>query len=73
MSEELKNIAHLFDEILQRETERNEILKDSPYAEFSYSNKGLMDEAVRAFDMAYKNEITKIVKSQVKGPAMRKS
>tara|TARA_R110000824_G_scaffold370947_1_gene560635 strand:- start:393 stop:614 length:222 start_codon:yes stop_codon:yes gene_type:complete len=73
MSEELKNLANLFNEILQRETERNEILKDSPYEEFAYSNKGVIDEAVRAFDVAYKNEVTKIVKTQIKPPPMRTS
>ena len=72
MSEQGPIILRLFDEILQREIERNEILKDSPYEEFAYSNEGVMDEAIRAFDIAYRSEITKIVKEQVKPPALRK-
>ena len=72
MSEQGPIILRLFDEILQREIERNETLKDSPYEAFAYSNKGVMDEAIRAFDIAYRSEITKIVKEQVKPPALRK-
>ena len=72
MSEQGPIILRLFDEILQREIERNETLKDSPYEQFAYSDEGVMDEAVRAFDIAYKNEITKIVREQVKPPALRK-
>ena len=71
MSEELKNIVTLFQDILKREIDRNEMLKDSPYEEFAYSNEGVMDEARRAFDEAYKNELTKLIKTNVKGTAMK--
>ena len=72
MTEALKNIVNLFQDILNREIDRNEMLKDSPYEEFAYSNEGVIDEAKRAFNEAYKKEISKIVKQNVKGPAMRK-
>ena len=71
MSVELTNIVTLFQDILEREIDRNEILKDSPYEEFAYSDEEVMEEAKRAFNDAYKNQITKIIKENVKGTAMK--
>ena len=43
---------NLFNEIMDRERDRNEMLKDSPYSAFALSDKELMKDIRSSFDKA---------------------
>jgi|TARA_Y100000361_G_C10917810_1_gene217295 hypothetical protein len=63
---------NLFNEIMDRERDRNEMLKDSPYSAFALSDKELMKDIRSSFDKALKNNIDIMVRDNVKGTPIRK-
>ena len=63
---------NLFNEIMDRERDRNEMLKDSHYSAFALSDKELMKDIRSAFDKALTNNIDIMVRDNVKGTPIRK-
>ena len=57
---------------MEREKERNESLKDSPYSAFALSDKELMADVRKAFDQSYKKSINSMVRNNMKGTPIRK-
>ena len=57
----MEQYARLFQEIVEREQARNLLLLDSEFANFALSEESLMEEALRAFDMA----LTKLLAKQI--------
>ena len=49
---DMDNILKLIQDIVDRENERNEMLKDSVYAEFALSDEAVMVEAMKQADKA---------------------
>ena len=55
----MEQYARLFQEIVEREQERNLLLLESEFANFALSEESLMEEALRAFDMALAKSLAK--------------
>ena len=55
----MDNIIRLINEIIDKEKERNEMLKDSEYASFALSEDTVMIEALKAADSAIAREFGK--------------
>ena len=49
----------IFNEIVQREEERNEMLKNSAYAQFALSDKSVAEEAIKAYEARMTKELEK--------------
>ncbi len=49
--------SRILTEILEREKQRNEMLLDSEYAAFALSEEGVVEEAMRAFDVAISKKL----------------
>tara|TARA_R110002020_G_scaffold47838_4_gene136682 strand:+ start:12997 stop:13191 length:195 start_codon:yes stop_codon:yes gene_type:complete len=49
---DMDNILKLIQDIVDRENERNEMLKDSIYADFAFSDETVMAEAMKQADIA---------------------
>jgi hypothetical protein len=45
----MENLSQLFDRLLQREKERNQMLLDSGYADFALSDESVMVHALEIF------------------------
>ena len=54
-------------EILKKETERNELLKDSAYAQFALSDDSVVEEAQKAYHAKMLQEIQKATKEVLNG------
>ena len=54
--------SRILTEILEREKQRNEMLLDSEYAEFALSEEGVVEEAMRAFDIAIAKKLDQAIK-----------
>ena len=52
----------IYQEIVNREIERNELLKDSAYASFAMSNSAIMEEAKKAYQIRMKQEVLSLAK-----------
>ena len=61
------NATKILEEILEREKERNALLKDSAYAEFSLSDESVVEEAQKAYHARMMDEIKKATKEVLKG------
>ena len=61
------NATRILEEILEREKERNELLKDSAYAEFALSDESVVEEAQKAYHARMMDEIKKATKEVLKG------
>ena len=57
----------ILEEILEREKERNALLKDSAYAEFALSDESVVEEAQKAYHARMMDEIKKATKEVLKG------
>ena len=55
----MEQYARLFQEIVEREQARNLLLLESEFANFALSEESLMEEALRAFDMALTKSLAK--------------
>ena len=62
-----KNPTQILEQILQREVERNELLKDSAYAAFALSDESVVEEAQKAYHARMLKEIQKATKEVLKG------
>ena len=51
--------TQIFNEIMQREQERNELLKDSAYAQFALSDESATAEAMKAYQARMTRELEK--------------
>ena len=56
------NPTRILKEILNREKERNELLKDSAYAAFALSDESVIEEAQKAYHARMLKEIQKATK-----------
>jgi len=54
--------SRILTEILEREKQRNEMLLDSEYAEFALSEDKVVEEAMRAFDIAIAKKLDQAIK-----------
>jgi hypothetical protein len=54
--------AQLLSDILDRERQRNEMLLDREYAEFALSEDKVVEEAMRAFDIAIAKKLDQAIK-----------
>ncbi len=61
------NPTRILQEILNREKERNELLKDSAYAVFALSDESVIEEAQKAYHARMLKEIQKATKEVLKG------
>ena len=61
------NPTRILHEILDRERERNELLKDSAYAAFALSDESVVEEAQKAYHARMLKEIQKATKEVLKG------
>ena len=61
------NPTRILKEILDREKERNELLKDSAYAAFALSDESVVEEAQKAYHARMMKEIQKATKEVLKG------
>ena len=61
------NPTRILQEILDRERERNEVLKDSAYAAFALSDESVVEEAQKAYHARMLKEIQKATKEVLKG------
>ena len=61
------NPTRILQEILDREKERNELLKDSAYAAFALSDESIVEEAQKAYHARMLKEIQKATKEVLKG------
>ena len=61
------NPTRIFKEILDREKQRNELLKDSAYAAFALSDESVIEEAQKAYHARMLKEIQKATKEVLKG------
>ena len=59
----MEQYARLFHEIVEREQARNLLLLDSEFANFALSEESLMEEALRAFDMALTKSLAKQIEA----------
>ncbi len=59
----MEQYARLFQEIVEREQARNLLLLDSEFANFALSEESLMEEALRAFDMALTKSLAKQIEA----------
>lgn len=57
----------IYQEIVNREIERNELLKDSAYAAFAMSNSAIMEEATKAYQLRMKQEVMTLAKEATTG------
>ena len=57
----MDNVLRLIQDVIDREHERNEMLKDSIYADFALSDETVMVEAMKAADKAIAKNIGKAV------------
>ena len=55
----MERMTTLFKEIVTIQQERNEMLKDSIYAEFALSDEQVIEEAHKAFDSAFAKSFKK--------------
>lgn len=56
------NPTRILKEILDREKQRNELLKDSDYAAFALSDESVVEEAQKAYHARMLKEIQKATK-----------
>ena len=61
------NPTRILQEILNRERESNELLKDSAYAAFALSDESVIEEAQKAYHARMLKEIQKATKEVLKG------
>jgi vacuolar-type H+-ATPase subunit E/Vma4 len=61
------NASMILQEILKREEERNELLKDSAYAQFALSDESIIEEAQKAYQDKMLEEIKNATKEVLKG------
>ena len=61
------NPTRIFKDILDREKQRNELLKDSAYAAFALSDETVIQEAQKAYHARMLKEIQKATKEVLKG------
>ena len=61
------NPSRIFKDILDREKQRNELLKDSAYAAFALSDESVVEEAQKAYHARMLKEIQKATKEVLKG------
>tara|TARA_R110002020_G_scaffold14850_4_gene52707 strand:- start:3782 stop:3994 length:213 start_codon:yes stop_codon:yes gene_type:complete len=54
MASDLNDLATLLNDVAKREKERNEILKDIGFADFAFSDEGLIEETIKVFNARYK-------------------
>ena len=59
--------TRILQEILAREKQRNELLKDSAYADFALSDESVSEEAQKAYHARMLKEIQKATKEVLKG------
>jgi len=59
---DMNNILKLIQDIIDRENERNEMLKDSIYADFAYSDETVMIEAMKQADKAIARKLGEAMK-----------
>jgi len=59
--------TRILEDILEREKERNELLKDSAYAQFALSDESVIEEAQKAYHAKMMDEIMKATKEVLKG------
>tara|TARA_R100001463_G_scaffold76547_1_gene130663 strand:- start:12 stop:212 length:201 start_codon:yes stop_codon:yes gene_type:complete len=61
------NPTRILKEILNREKQRNELLKDSAYAAFALSDESVVEEAQKAYHARMLKEIQKATKEVLNG------
>ena len=61
----MERVTTLFKEIVTIQQERNEMLKDSIYAEFALSDEQVIEEAQSVFDKEFAKKLTKKIQEEV--------
>lgn len=61
----MERMTTLFKEIVTIQQERNEMLKDSIYAEFALSDEQVIEEAQSVFDKEFAKKLTKKIQEEV--------
>ena len=54
MASDLNDLATLLNDVAKREKERNETLIDIGFADFAFSDEGLIEETIKVFNARYK-------------------
>lgn len=66
MSSDLNDLATLLNDVAKREKERNEILIDIGFADFAFSDEGLIEETIKVFNTRYKQILNERVLESIK-------
>lgn len=61
----MERLTKLFKEIITIQQERNDMLKDSIYAQFALSDEAVMEEAQNIFDQQFVKQFSKKVAEEV--------
>ena len=61
----MERMTTLFKEIVTIQQERNEMLKDSIYAEFALSDEQVIEEAQNIFDQQFAKQLSKNIAEEV--------
>ena len=61
MASDLNDLATLLNDVAKREKERNQVLIDIGFADFAFSDEGLIEETIKVFNARYKQIINERV------------